>query len=198
MLSFLVKIKNEETSITIDLAIWWSRFIGQISVVLITVFKKEENGGKKGIKHNIMYTVASKSNWCANFCFCIFFFSEILFFGVITTYFNTCTCRSSCDCWQLQCKSCTWQKRKENNFLKKSCVVSEIRYEFFFNFYSLFFDQLIFFLWKWTSTKEGQQNIYRIEFRLLFRLGMGKTWFKTDHCLLDLILDVKWILCMCS
>lgn len=89
-------------------------------------------GGGGGIKHNIMYTVASKSNWCANFCFCIYFFSsEILFFGVITTYFNTCTCRSSCDCWQLQCKSCTWQKRKENNFLKKSCVVSEIRYEFF-------------------------------------------------------------------
>lgn len=43
--SILVKIKNEETSITIDLAIWWSRFIGQISVVLITVFKKEEKGG---------------------------------------------------------------------------------------------------------------------------------------------------------
>lgn len=43
--SILVKIKKEETSITIDLAIWWSRFIGQISVVLITVFKKEENGG---------------------------------------------------------------------------------------------------------------------------------------------------------
>lgn len=37
------------------------------------------------------------------------------------------------------------KNRKENNFLKKSCVVSEIRYEFFFNFYSLFFDQLIFF-----------------------------------------------------
>lgn len=135
-----------------------------------------------------------KATGALTFVFAYIFFSEILFFGVMTTYFNTCTCRSSCDCWQLQCKSCTWQKRKENNFLKKSCVVSEIRYEFFFNFYSLFFDQLIFFLWKWTSTKEGQQNIYRIEFRLLFRLGMGKT----DHCWLDLILDVKWILCMCS
>lgn len=136
-----------------------------------------------------------KATGALTFVFSYIFFWH--FIGVITTYFNTCTCRSSCDCWQLQCKSCTWQKRKENNFLKKSCVVSEIRYEFFPIFSSLLWLTNSFFFENEQAQKKDNK-IHRIEFKLLFRLGLGKTWFKTDHCWLDLILDVKWVLCMCS
>lgn len=143
-----------------------------------------------------MYTVASKCNLCANFCFS-YFFSDILmgsYNHIVLTHVHAglLVIAGNCSVNHVRDKN-----RKENNFLKKSCVVSEIRYEFFSNFYSLFFNQLIFFLfWKWTSTKEGQQNTC-IDFRLLFRLRLGKSWFNTDHCWLDLILDVKWILYTC-
>lgn len=92
-----------------------------------------------------MYTVASKCNLCANFCFS-YFFSDILmgsYNHIVLTHVHAglLVIAGNCSVNHVHDK-----KRKENNFLKKSCVVSEIRYEFFSNFYSLFFNQLIFFL----------------------------------------------------
>lgn len=90
------------------------------------------------------------------------------------------------------------KNRKENNFLKKSCVVSEIRYEFFFQFlFSLLWSTNFFFYFENEQAQKKDNKIHCIEFRLLFRLRLGKTWFNTDHCWLDLILDVKWILYTC-
>lgn len=150
------KWRHNDTS---DLAILWSRLIGQISEVLITVLKKGRKW-KKRIKHNIMYTVASKCNLCANFCFS-YFFSDILmgsYNHIVLAHVHAglLVIAGNCSVNHVRDKS-----RKENNFLKKSCVVSEIRYEFFFQFlFSLLWSTNFFFFlfWKWTSTKEGQQN----------------------------------------
>lgn len=187
------KWRHNDTS---DLAILWSRLIGQISEVLITVLKKGRKW-KKRIKHNIMYTVASKCNLCANFCFS-YFFSDILmgsYNHIVLTHVHAglLVIAGNCSVNHVRDKN-----RKENNFLKKSCVVSEIRYEFFFQFlFSLLWSTNYFFYFENEQAQKKDSKIHCIDFRLLFRLRLGKSWFNTDHCWLDLILDVKWILYTC-
>lgn len=187
------KWRHNDTS---DLAILWSRLIGQISEVLITVLKKGRKW-KKRIKHNIMYTVASKCNLCANFCFS-YFFSDILmgsYNHIVLTHVHAglLVIAGNCSVNHVPDKN-----RKENNFLKKSCVVSEIRYEFFFQFlFSLLWSTNFFFYFENEQAQKKDSKIHCIDFRLLFRLRLGKSWFNTDHCWLDLILDVKWILYTC-
>lgn len=80
-----------------------------------------------------MYTVVSKCNLCANFCFS-YFFSDILmgsYNHIVLTHVHAglLVIAGNCSVNHVRDKN-----RKENNFLKKSCVVSEIRYEFFFQF----------------------------------------------------------------
>lgn len=97
---------------------------------MIIVLKKGRKW-KKRIKYNIMYIVVSKCNLCVNFCFLYFFFDILMglynYIVLVYVYVGFFVIVGNCSVNYVRDKS-----RKENNFFKKSCVVFEIRYEFFF------------------------------------------------------------------